>query len=263
MEIRRVHAVFFSPTGTTRTVVRAIAQSLGCGETVETDWTSPAGRSAVLECGPDELVIVGMPVYYGRIPSLFHRSLPLRGQHTPFVPVAVYGNRHYDDAVLELKTLGEAAGCETLGAGAFIAQHCLNPVMGHGRPDAADFAAIRRFGERLRDKAACSEGGLEALAVPGSVPYREYKPTPFAPVLLDTEACTRCGACVRACPVRIIEPETLAAAEPERCLFCFGCVRACPAGVRGPHPSVQAAFAAQMAGLASRCAERREPEMFL
>ena len=119
MEIKRVHIAYFSPTGTTKRTLRAVAEGFGCSELSETDWGDPKSRAAILKTGPDELLIAGMPVYYGRIPSLFHEGLPLRGEGTPFVPVAVYGNRHYDDAVLELKTLGEAAGCVTLGARRF------------------------------------------------------------------------------------------------------------------------------------------------
>ena len=150
MEIKRVHIAYFSPTGTTKRTLRAVAEGFGCSELSETDWGDPKSRAAILKTGPDELVIAGMPVYYGRIPSLFHEGLPLHGEGTPFVPVAVYGNRHYDDAVLELKTLGEAAGCVTLGAAAFVAQHCLNPDMGRGRPDASDLAVMKRFGSALR-----------------------------------------------------------------------------------------------------------------
>ena len=150
MEIKQVHIAYFSPTGTTKRTLRAVAEGCGCSELSETDWADPKSRAALLKTGPDELVIVGMPVYYGRIPSPFHEGLPLRGEGTPFVPVAVYGNRHYDDALLELKTLGEAAGCVTLGAAAFVAQHCLNPDMGRGRPDASDLAAMKRFGSALR-----------------------------------------------------------------------------------------------------------------
>ena len=236
MEIKRVHIAYFSPTGTTKRTLRAVAEGFGCSELSETDWGDPKSRAAILKTGPDELLIAGMPVYYGRIPSLFHEGLPLRGEGTP---VAVYGNRHYDDAVLELKTLGEAAGCVTLGAAAFVAQHCLNPDMGRGRPDASDLAVMKRFGSALRAKADGLAGSMPPLSVPGAVPYKEYKPTPFAPELLDAETCIRC------------------------CLFFFGCVRICPVAVRGPRPEVAPVFAAQMAGLAARCTERREPELFL
>ena len=86
MEIKRVHIAYFSPTGTTKRTLRAVAEGFGCSELSETDWGDPKSRAAILKTGPDELVIAGMPVYYGRIPSLFHEGLPLRGEGTPFAP---------------------------------------------------------------------------------------------------------------------------------------------------------------------------------
>lgn len=170
------------------------AEGFGCSELSETDWGDPKSRAAILKTGPDELVIAGMPVYYGRIPSLFHEGLPLRGEGTPFVPVAVYGNRHYDDAVLELKTLGEAAGCVTLGAAAFVAQHCLNPDMGRGRPDASDLAVMKRFGSALRAKADGLAGSMPPLSVRGlsrtrSTNRRRSRPSCWTPKPVSAAAC--------------------------------------------------------------------------
>ena len=116
MNITRVTIASFSPTGTTKRTLRAIAEGFGCSELTEIDWTEPESRADILKCGPDEVVIAGMLVYYGRIPSPFHKGLPLRGQGTPFVPVAVYGNRHYDDAVLELKTPPTSPSCAASAA---------------------------------------------------------------------------------------------------------------------------------------------------
>ena len=194
MEIKRVHIAYFSPTGTTKRTLRAVAEGFGCSELSETDWGDPKSRAAILKTGPDELVIAGMPVYYGRIPSLFHEGLPLRGEGTPFVPVAVYGNRHYDDAVLELKTLGEAAGCVTLGAAAFVAQHCLNPDMGRGRPDASDLAVMKRFGSALRATADGLAGSMPPLSVPGlsrtrSTNRRRSRPSCWTPKPVSAAAC--------------------------------------------------------------------------
>ena len=250
--------LYFSPTGGTEKVAQIIAGEL------KADALDITTFGYDLSYDADELLFFCFPVYGGRIPSpLYKRMDGVRGDRTPAVMVAVYGNRHYDDAVLELKTLGEAAGCVTLGAAAFVAQHCLNPDMGRGRPDASDLAVMKRFGSALRAKADVLAGSMPPLSVPGAVPYKEYKPTPFAPELLDAETCIRCGLCARTCPVRIIDSETYAVTEPERCLFCFGCVRICPVAVRGPRPEVAPVFAAQMAGLAARCTERREPELFL
>ena len=84
MEIKRVHIAYFSPTGTTKRTLRAVAEGFGCSELSETDWADPKSRAAILKTGPDELVLAGMPVYYGRIPSLFHEGLPLHGEGTPY-----------------------------------------------------------------------------------------------------------------------------------------------------------------------------------
>lgn len=149
------------------------------------------------------------------------------------MPVAVYGNRHYDDAVLELKTLGEAAGCVTLGAAAFVAQHCLNPDMGRGRPDASDLAVMKRFACSAARRWPCRFHA--ASDVPGAVRTRSTTDAvrarvagrrnlyPLRPVRPDV-------------PGRIIDSETYAVTEPERCLFCFGCVRICRSRCAGRVP---------------------------
>ncbi len=263
MAVNSVRLFYFSPAGTTRFVLETIAAGMepaGSSRHVH-DWLSPESRAQCVECSPDDLVLVGMPVYYGRIPSLFHEGLPLRGNGARFVPVVVYGNRHYDDALLELKTLGEAAGCRCLGAGAFVARHSLNPHMGAGRPDGEDCAIMRDFGKSLAERyVANTDTG--SVSVPGKTPYVPYGKTPFAPVLLDRDACIACGACVRSCPVRIVDPETFEPSHPEQCLFCYGCVRNCPVNVRGPIPAVAEVFFRRMDELAERCSVRREPELF-
>ena len=111
MEIKRVHIAYFSPTGTTKRTLRAVAEGFGCSELSETDWGDPKSRAAILKTGPDELVIAGMPVYYGRIPSLFHEGLPLHGEGTPFVPVAVRGPRPEVAPVFAAQMAGLAARC--------------------------------------------------------------------------------------------------------------------------------------------------------
>ncbi|MFQ8889322.1 MAG: hypothetical protein ACLR7Z_14215 [Bilophila wadsworthia] len=44
MEIKRVHIAYFSPTGTTKRTLRAVAEGFGCSELSETDWGDPVPR---------------------------------------------------------------------------------------------------------------------------------------------------------------------------------------------------------------------------
>jgi hypothetical protein len=69
-------------------------------------------------------VLVGAPVYAGRIPpAAAQRFLTLRGNDTPAIPVVVYGNRHYNDALLELADLLTSAGFVPVAGAAFIGEH--------------------------------------------------------------------------------------------------------------------------------------------
>ena len=62
----------------------------------------------------------------------------IKGDKTPAVLVCVYGNRNYDDALLELKDISEANGFVPIAAGAFIARHSIFSDVAVGRPDKED-----------------------------------------------------------------------------------------------------------------------------
>lgn len=67
MEIKNVHLVYFSPTGTTQSVIRAAAKYFG-PEILEHDITDYATRDVQLKFEADDFVIWGFPVYGGRVP---------------------------------------------------------------------------------------------------------------------------------------------------------------------------------------------------
>ena len=97
----KVTTIYFSATYTTKCVVEAVAKNLS-NEVRAYDITNDAATDRVV-IPADELLVVGVPVYAGRVPAMaVERLRRFRGKNTPAVVVAVYGNRHYDDAVLEL-----------------------------------------------------------------------------------------------------------------------------------------------------------------
>ena len=66
---RRTTALYFSPTGGTRTYVRAVAAAMPhMGG--EVDLTRPEERRKVHMFGADGVVVLGVPVYYGRVPAV-------------------------------------------------------------------------------------------------------------------------------------------------------------------------------------------------
>ena len=82
----------------------------------------------------------------GRIPTQTLISLnQIKANKTPAIVVCVYGNRDYDDALLELKEVVESNGFTVISAGAFVAQHSIFPQVGQNRPDEKDLTKIKEF----------------------------------------------------------------------------------------------------------------------
>ena len=264
MNITTVHLVYFSPTGSTHAVLKAIARGLGGLPVREHDLTPPGARDATLSFGPNDLVLLGAPVYYGRIPAPLHGYARLKGARTPVAPVVVYGNREYEDALRELTDVAAAAGFVPVAAGAFVAEHSLNAAMGSGRPDAADREVLCAFGQALAGKlaAAADADALSPLKITGNTPYRPYGSMPFVPEVTP-DVCIGCGACVEACPVGIIEDEHFTVTTPDACLCCMACVKACPVDARGLPAEQTEQLRTRMDALARKCAARREAETFL
>ena len=259
--------VFFSPTGTTRRIVSAVAAGLGlpCGDVC--DLTGPGGVAPATIPG-DVVAVLAAPVYAGRLPAVaVDRLRCVTGAGGPAVLVVAYGNRAYEDALLELSDLARERGFVPVAAGAFIGEHSFNAAatpIAPGRPDADDLRAARDFGlavaaklAGLADLAACPP-----LAVPGDRPYREAGLSGGVSPQVDAALCQGCGLCTDLCPVAAVrlDEEGVVTTDASACIRCCACVKACPTHARHmTHPALLAV--AQR--LAANCRERREPEIFL
>ena len=248
MKIRTVWAVCFSATGTTQTVVTAVAGRAGelLGAGVESFcFNAPQARERELSFGGDELVIFGIPVYAGRVPNLLLPYIRdrVRGEGTAAVPVVLYGNRSYDDALSELCGVLGGHGFCPVAAGAFVGQHAFSRILGAGRPDGADLALAGELAERTAEKLLRLDRlPAEGVAVPGCWPPRPYftprdrRGEPIRDFLkarpvTAPDRCDRCGLCVRLCPMGAIDPRDPAQVTGT-CIKCCACVKRCPTGAK-------------------------------
>lgn len=266
MHIDAAKLFSFSPTGTTQKVLEGIAQGLGWPEAEKFDLTRPKAQAQGV-CDSGVLTVIGSPVYAGRLPAEAVRRLrPLRGKGGPAVLVVVYGNRAYEDALLELSNLALELGFFPVGAGAFIGEHSFStpatPVA-VGRPDAADLRLAREFGQAVAAKLAASPGtaAMDPLVVPGNMPYRDGATTGgLAPETMADE-CERCGQCVTACPVGCVHlEESGVVTDKTACIRCCACVKGCPTGAR---VMTDASIQAIATRLAANCKDRKAPEYFV
>lgn len=219
-----VTAVYFSPTDTSRRGACTIAGTLG-SDYSELDLTRGPAEALF---GRNEIVVFGAPVYGGRLFNGFvERLAGVRGSQTPCIVTVTYGNRDYDDALLELCDLAAAQGFVPVAAAALVGQHTYGSIQ-VGRPNDDDLAEDAAFAAKVAEK--LEKGDYTTPAVPGKRPYKEGgSGGKFRP--LTGEACTDCGLCAMECPMQAIGPDHRTI-DNDRCIACFRCIRNCPVGAK-------------------------------
>lgn len=247
MKIQTIHTVYFSGTGTTKKVVSALAQTMAQALSVPVEehcFNLPKAREQALAFGPADLVIAGVPVYAGRVPNLLlpYIKEKVKGDHTPAVAVVLYGNRNYDDGLMELRNVLTDNGFLPFAAGAFVGEHSFSTILGAGRPDGDDMALVDQLAKGALEKLAGEELGQIPVAVNGCDPIRPYytprdrhgepiKDFLKAKPVTDPDKCVRCGLCARICPMGSIDPQDVSQVTG-KCIKCCACVKGCPKGAK-------------------------------
>lgn len=247
MKLEKIWAVYFSGTGTTRRTVERIAGGIASrlnlsAESV--DFSRPAVRQETLGFGEKDLVVFGTPVYAGRVPNVLLPFLRERivGGGALAVPVVLFGNRNYDDALIELRNILAADGMHPIAAGAFVGEHSFSRVLGADRPNAEDEALMDEFAARVAALAAGLDAApVKPVAVRGQEPLRPYyTPRDRAgnPINIlkvkpktDLSRCGGCGLCADLCPMGSIDPADVSAVRGI-CIKCCACVKGCPTGAK-------------------------------
>lgn len=247
--------LLFSPTGGTQKAAEAIT---GAWEAeVETvDLTDPAFSPATFRDG--DLVLIAVPSYGGRVPPLaVQRLARIQGGGASCVLACVYGNRAYEDTLVEMRDCAEHCGFHVIAAVAAIAEHSILHQYAAGRPDTQDTEELQGFSRAILEKHRQGKREL-AAALPGNRPYKKAGGVGMVPKA--GSGCTGCGLCASRCPAQAISPDDLRKADAEKCISCMRCVVRCPQRARKVNGALLSA-----AGLALKkaCSVRKECELFL
>ena len=216
-----------------------------------------------------DIVIIGAPVYAGRIPLVtIQRLEKITVKGIPAVVVVLYGNRDYEDALLELINLSRSCGFHPVAAGAFIGEHSFAtgtyPIE-MGRPDQNDLALAENFGAKVAQKLLFKDfsPAKNELPVPGNHPYKKRPPAHGqSPITQADQAdlCTLCGTCAGVVPTQIIEVTDTVTTDQSGCIACCACIKNCPTQARIYTAS---AINEKAQWLHENFSERKSPEIFI
>lgn len=217
--------IYFSPTGSTQKVTTFVSKQFEKYTDID---ISVFQSNYHLQFESDDLCIIGVPSFGGRVPNVaIERIKMMKGHQTPAIIIATYGNRAYEDTLLELKNVVTDNGFICVGAMGVVCEHSIMHEFGQGRPDDRDLDEIAEFVSELKERLTLS---FEEIKVPGNMPYREYNGIPLKP--MATKKCTECGLCAKLCPIGAISIEHPRETNKDICISCMRCVKVCPQQAR-------------------------------
>lgn len=251
----RIVKITFSPTGGTQKVADILASELG-QDIEKVNLLAQGFDGRKIRIGGNDLALVAMPCFAGRCPQVaIERFKDIAGNGAPCVVVNVYGNRAFDDALLEMTDAATQAGFKVVAGVAAIAEHSIFRQFAADRPDQTDRKNLTTTAEKIRELLGSTS--TSDPNIPGNRPYMKATSLPLVPQA--KHGCTSCSACASSCPVEAIDPITCKA-DKSRCIACMRCISVCPTDARRINGLVTKAAGILMK---KHFVTRKEVELFL
>lgn len=253
-----VSQIIFSPTGGTEQVA----------DIITSEWNIPVNKIDLTDAKTDysklnlkkeDIAIIAVPSYGGRIPALAaQRISKIHGNQAPCVIVCVYGNRAYEDTLIELKDLAEKNDFKVIAAIAAIAEHSIMHQYAAGRPDMKDKKELQNFAGKIWERINSGPAEAPTLQIPGNRPYKKAGGAGLVPKA--DNKCTDCGLCAKNCPAQAISKNNPKITDSKKCISCMRCVVKCPQSARKVSSAMVSVAALAMK---KACSARKENELYI
>lgn len=250
--------IVFSPTGGTQKVADCIMEGWDM-PIKKADLTKAGADCSDLDLKEEDLVLIAVPSFGGRVPALAAQRLAgISGNRAKCVIACVYGNRAYEDTLIELKDIAEQCNLRIAAAVSAISEHSIMHQYAAGRPDQKDRDELARFGKQILDKINTSDLSAPLSQIPGNRPYKKAGSIGLVPKA--DKNCVSCGLCADNCPAQAIDKANVKTANSQKCISCMRCVVQCPKAARKVNNAVVSMAALTMK---KACSDRKNNELFI
>ena len=243
--------IIFSPTGGTEKVAQILGVH-GNENAVKIDLSDAKTDFTKCVIDKEDQVLIAIPSFGGRAPAVaIERLKKIAGNGAKCTLVCVYGNRAYEDTLVEMEDAAKESGFRVVAAVAAVAEHSIMPQYAAGRPDASDQKQLEQFAEQIAGKAEA------VVSIPGNRPYKKAGGAGLVPKV--RKGCVKCGLCAESCPVQAIDPSSFTA-DAKKCISCMRCVKQCPEKSRVVNGAIVSIAAM---AIKKACSVRKENELYM
>ena len=255
-----VSQIIFSPTGGTQKVADIITAEWEKSVS-KIDLTNPKNDYSALNISRDDIAVIAVPSFGGRVPALAAERLgKINGNQARCVIICVYGNRAYEDTLIELYDIAKQSNFKVIAAISAVAEHSIMHQYAAGRPDSKDRDELRGFAGKILEKIKTAGSDCTSvLQIPGNRPYKKAGGAGLVPKASDKK-CNGCGLCAEQCPAEAISRDNLKISDSKKCISCMRCVANCPQSARKVNGAMVSVAAL---AIKKACSERKNNELFI